>query len=159
MRNGDLFRRCRIIRNLYSVSNQRWFRNASHGNWCRLPCRLFSVHDGERLQIPQRHQGMSVGGWPCSIPEAVRSLLQGQRLQGFRSVYRAQGSQEVHCDSYGSSDIGTCGSSDVPSRHLPFCGCVDGSLYSGVSPGKPDKDGSSHCSQQKTPKSSLRTSV
>ena len=88
MRNGDLFRRCRIIRNLYSVSNQRWFRNASHGNWCRLPCRLFSVHDGERLQIPQRHQGMSVGGCPCSIPEAVRFLLQGQRLQGFRSVYR-----------------------------------------------------------------------
>ena len=36
------------------------FRNASHGNWCRLPCRLSSVHDGERLQIPQLHQGIIV---------------------------------------------------------------------------------------------------
>jgi hypothetical protein len=30
------------------------------------------------------------------------------------SVYREQGSQEVHCDKHGSSDSGTCESSAAP---------------------------------------------
>lgn len=58
-------------------------------------------------------------------------------------IFAAIAKQIIHF----KSDITTSMGLPAPSHHLPFCGCVDGSLYSGVSPGKPDKDGSSHCSQ------------
>ena len=52
-------------------------------------------------------------------------------------IFAAIAKQIIHF----KSDITTSMGLPAPSHHLPFCGCVDGSLYSGVSPGKPDKDG------------------
>ena len=75
--------------------------------------------------------------------KVVSQVMENYSDRKESDIFAAIAKQIIHF----KSDITTSMGLPAPSHHLPFCGCVDGSLDSGVSPGKPDKDGSSHCSQ------------